>query len=318
MVCLQAQVRAVDQRVGGSGVYSQEAAQVRVAAGYVPRLCRQLALGRFRRDLTPATGKPQYLLGFDGPAAPGLTVAGTVVLKVYGRPRPGEAALQAHWYARGLPTPAVLDFADEPVSWLLMAYQPSAPVSVGSAAGVLELTRELASIMVRVHAEGVVAVPGARPLTAGVLPHLEAVTESLSRHGYPLPRGWRQGARAAYGAGTPVTLHGDLFPGNLLGTASGLQLVDACGYLGDPGFDAARWAVRVGTGTCQPEAVLDAWLAVAGEQDRAVARRMLAVESLMQAGVREIMKDERGEPAEAEDPETVRLLAAAEQLGGSR
>lgn len=315
--CLEAQVRAVDQRLGTRDAYAWEAAEVRVAARYVPQLRRRLGLGQLLRDLTPATGKPQFLFVFDagGALGPGVEEPGPVVLKVYGRRRPGEAALQSYWHSRGLPTPAVHRFADEPVSWLLMAYEAATPVSIGSSDDLLGLTRELASIMAAVHAEGIVPVTGSRYLGQGVLPHLEAVTASLARHGYRLPCRWHEGAEAVYRSGKPVSLHADLFPGNLLRTTSGLQLVDSCGYLGDPGFDAARWAVRVGTDECPPEEVWEAWLAVERELDRAVAWRMLAVESLMQAGVREIVKDERGEPAGTEDPVTLSLLAAAERLG---
>lgn len=306
---LVAQVQAVDARVTEAGVYAHESIEVRRAALEVPVLCRDLRLRRYLGSITPATGKPQFLLLFDdGPDEAGRGGRGGAVLKVYGRSRPAEAALQRRWFSDGLPTPRVLASGDDPVSWVLLEHVPTRPLAVTTSSEVLGLTRDVAGILRRVHAAGPVAGHCAVPLGDGVMPHLVAVVASLVAHGYSPPAGWHEAAAASYAAGQPVTLHGDLFPGNLLNAERGLLIIDSCGYWGDPSFDAARWSVRVANASCSADQVLAAWVEVE-QLHIPTARLMLGVESLMQAGVREIVKVESQQETAGPDPVTAALLA---------
>lgn len=310
---LAAQVVAVDRRVAAAGAYTHESDEVRVAAEQVPLLQRRLNLGQYLGSLTPPTGKPQYLLEFESSDTSSACrrTSGLLVLKVYGRSRPGEAELQGRWSCRGLPTPRIYDYDDSPVSWLLMERIAGGPLATPSSREQsLALTREVAEVMARVHAEGDLEVRGARPLRDAVLPHLEVVVAALLRHAYSVPHDWRTRASRAYGAGRPVSLHGDLFTGNMLRTSDmRLLLVDACAYLGDASFDAGRWAVRLATVDCPPEMLLHTWLKVEN-LDPAVATALLGAECLMQAGVREIVKDEQGRPFSDRDELTLGLVAA--------
>jgi aminoglycoside phosphotransferase (APT) family kinase protein len=120
---------------------------------------------------------------------------------------------------------------------------------------------------------------------------------------------------AAYGDGRRVHLHGDLFSGNVAFDArdGGLRVIDSCAYLGPPEFDAARWCARVGrAGAVQRLA--EGWAEVE-RLDGPLLQRLLGLELLMEAGVRELVKIENGLPWDARDAETVALLAAATATG---
>ncbi|MCD2187865.1 phosphotransferase family protein [Actinomycetospora soli] len=293
------QVAGVDARVQG-GPYADEAVEVRRAARFLDTLVERLGLRGPATSLTPPTGKPQYLLRLaDSSGAP-------VVLKVYGRRRPAEAAVQRVWREHGVPTAKVLAHGDEPVSWLLMAELPGAPPATGSA----ELTPALARLMAHAHQVDIGAVPGTTRLFDAVARHLRAVAAAAAAHGYPMPEDLTDRSQALMTDGPRLCLHGDLTPVNLLVEGGSIHVLDTCGYVGPPEFDAARWCARVG-GAGRARELLARWLAVETELDATRAAGLLALELVMEAGVREIVKDERGQDASAPDPATEALLAAA-------
>jgi hypothetical protein len=310
---LERQVVRVDARAVGGGAYEHERTEIRHAVEWVARLRQELALGRFIRSLTPDTGKPQLLLLFDA------VDRGPVVLKVYGRPRPSEAAVQRLWWRHGVRVPRVLASGDREVSWLLMEFLPGstlAQADVADAAGLLRVSRELADTMVpahRVDPGPLNAGRAGQPLTQALPRHLAAVLGALGRHGYPVRTDWSDRAGELYAMGPPVPLHGDLTVRNLIVGDGGLWLVDSCGYLGPAAFDAARWCARSG-GPHRAEAALDAWLRVETGLDPVLASALLGLELLMEAGVRELVKDEQGKPSSARDERTLACVATSDRL----
>ena len=298
----------VDARViGGGRVYEVERTEARLAAETVRIVIRQLGLDCFAHPVGPRSGKPQFVLAFgrwnsDQP----------VVLKAYGRHEPAEAEVQALWYRAGVPTAKVLAAGNEPTSWLLMPLIDGSTLPSHDAASTsVETTLELARIMSRAH-----AVPLPPSCTGDVLfdaiaPHLNAVCGVLRAHRYDIPVVLQEQALEAYRAGSTTVLHGDLAPGNLmvLNSDRSLVLLDARGYRGDAAFDAARWCARSEDAT-QARRLLDLWCQEEAAIDPELAQRVLAAELLMQAGVREIVKAERGLPI-AHDETTANLVAAA-------
>lgn len=295
-----------------ANLYRGEIAEGERAADRVLDLQKSLGLGAFKRSLTPDTGKPQFLLVFDRDGA-------EVVLKAYGRTRPGEGALQYRWTQAGAPCVPTLAWADEPTSWLLMTLVPGHDLSqelTNDPGRSVPRTVELAAVMQQLSYSTGTDYAGARSLVDGVLIHLDAVVMSLTAHRYTLPPGWREHAIRTYCSGRALPLHGDLFGGNVRvqaqpGPSSGqLLVIDTCGYVGDPAFDAARWTVRTAdpSETGSLAAVADAWREGADTLDERVFAGHLAVEALMQAGVREIVKDEQGLPWHERDAGTLALL----------
>jgi hypothetical protein len=310
---LERQVVRVDARALGGGAYEHERVEIRHAVEWVARLQRDLDLGRFIRSLTPDTGKPQLLLLFDA------VDRGPVVLKIYGRPRPSEASVQRLWWRHGVRVPRVLASGDRQVSWLLMEFLPGSTLSeadVADAAGLLRVTREVAAAMVpahRVDPGPLTAGQTGQPLTQALPRHLAAVLGVLGRHGYPVRPDWSDRASELYAMGPPVPLHGDLTVRNLIVGDGDLWLVDSCGYLGPAAYDAARWCARSG-GPDRAEAALDAWLRLETGLDPDLASALLGLELLMEAGVRELVKDEQGKPSSARDERTLACLATGDRL----
>lgn len=301
---IEEHIDQVDRRVA-DGAYAAEAAEIRRAVKSLGQIREQLGLVKFRCSLNPGLGKPQLLLAFWS------ADRGDVALKVYGRRRPNEAAVQALWSSAGVPVVPVLAAGDDPVSWLLMprvdGQQPCPQASA-------DLTVELAGIMRTAHAVYSAAVGTRRDLEAGVGIHLHKVLATAARHGYPLPDHWERAAREYYREGTDTFLHGDLTVLNLLQDKAGqLHLLDTCGYTGPAEFDAARWSARMG-GVAQAMEFLNAWCRSEPELDRGLADRLLGLEFLMEAGVREIVKEERGLDWAAKDAETLRLLSVGREL----
>ena len=282
-----------------SGAYPDESEEVRMAAAHVRRLRTELGLGRFVCSLTSRGAKPRFLLVFQ------LPPYGEVVLKAYGRPRPGEVHLERLWGRRGVPTVDILDADSTPDTWMLMRRLPLAPLTTEPLRGALlpELTDGVARLVVAAHSVADLS-PEADALRLGyrlsgpaVQKHLEAVSRSLVGHGYRLPAISEQLIRAHAGAAHP--LHGDLGLGNVVRDARDgqLRLLDASAYVGPREFDAARWAARLG-GAEYGEALLERWLSIESGLDRDRARLLLGGEMLMEAGVREIIKDEQRQDAE--------------------
>ena len=301
---IEEQIEQFDRRVTG-GAYSGEAAEIRHAAEIVPRLRDQLGLVEFRASLNPGLGKPQLLLGFWS------AEHGDVVLKVYGRQRPNESAVQAIWHAAGVPVVPVLSAGDDPVSWLLM---PRIPGQQPRPETGPELTGHLAAVLRAAHAVFRPGLRKPRDLAAGVGGHLRRVLAGAERHGYPLPDDSESAALKYYHAGTGTFLHGDLTVRNLLQDDTGrLLLLDTCGYTGPAEFDAARWSARTG-GAAKATALLTVWCQNEPELDRRLAKRLLGLELLMEAGVREIIKEERGIDWTVTDAETRRLLSVGSEL----
>ena len=301
---IEEQIEQVDRRVTG-GAYAGEATEVRLAAEIVPGLRDRLGLVKFRGSLNPGLGKPQLLLGFWS------AEHGDVVLKVYGRQRPNESAVQATWHSAGVPVVPVLSAGDDPVSWLLM---PRVPGQQPGPEACPDLTGHLARILRAAHAVYSPAVGKPRDLLTGVGGHFRQVLAAAERHGYPLPRGWESAALTYYQAGTGTFLHGDLTVRNLLQDDAGrLLLLDTCGYTGPAEFDAARWSARTG-GAAGAAYLLAAWCRSEPELDRRLANRLLGLEVLMEAGVREIVKEERRIDWAVTDAETGRLFSVGSEL----
>lgn len=302
---LDRRVRDVDRRVANGGdVYASDGQAIRQAVAAVEGLRSRLRLGRARGDLAGSRGKPQLLLVFE-------TNSGEeVVLKVYGKHRPAEAAVQGLWARHGVDAAVpVLDSGDEPTSWLLMPRVPGDPPDDAAAAN---LTEQLAAQMARAHR--VIGPAGAaRTLVDGVGYHLQTVLAAAARHGYRPPAGLFETADELMRSATPTHLHGDLGPANLLHRAgSALRFLDTCGYRGPTEFDAARWAARVG-GPERAEELLERWMVVE-RLDRRVAHGLLGVELASEAGVREIRKDEQGLDSSAPDEGTQARLDLARLL----
>lgn len=304
---LDAYIRRVDARVG-DGPYAEESQEIRRAVVMVEHLRRELALGDLLRNVNPDAGKPQVLLAFRSAEA-------DTVLKVYGKRRPNEAAVQGLWAKAGVATAAVLASADEPVSWLLM---PMVQGRVPSSADAPGLTGDVARIMQHAHSVYSAHVGVPKSLYQGIGPHLRAVLAAALRHGYDIPADLGAVAGRIYSAGTPKLLHGDLAGVNLLRAEDGrLCILDTCGYTGPAEFDAARWAARVG-GSARAEVVLDEWMATEVGLVRGLARQLLGLELLMEAGVREIIKDEQGLPWRERDQESSACVDLGLRLAGIR
>lgn len=163
-----------------------------------------------------------------------------------------------------------------------------------SNAEVLDVTVAVAAVVREAH--GVAADPAdAHPtLVDGVLRHLEIAKNTLIRHGYQLSDVVIERCKDLYTAGPATVLHGDLAPNNVVRDPidGQLWLLDPCGYLGPAEFDAARWCARFE----RPElavTALHAWMAIE-TLDVARATELLGAELVMQAGVRELVKDEQG------------------------
>jgi hypothetical protein len=231
-----------------------------------------------------------------------------VVLKVYGRLRPNEAAVQRLWWQEGVATVQILASGDDPVSWLLMPYVTGV---VPFPADEPALTVAVARIMTEAHSIYCANVGSPRDLYAGVGGHLRNVLAVAKRHRYTVPSDVN--AAEIMRSGTPTFLHGDLTPLNLLRGPSGLQILDTCGYTGPAEFDAARWCARLG-GSHGAVEVLERWLDIETTLDSRLAYRLLGLELLMEGGVREIIKEERGLPWTERDDETQRLFEIGDEL----
>ncbi|MGH3692761.1 MAG: phosphotransferase family protein [Pseudonocardiaceae bacterium] len=307
-VAIRQQIEQVDRRVmGGGEVYAAEREEIRRATQTVKQLRIHLELEEFLHTLNPGSGKPQLLLGFRS------VRCGSVVLKVYGRARPNEAAVQEFWAGAGVSVVEVLAAGDDPVSWLLMPMISGAPPELGE---VNALTGALAEIMTTAHAVYSPAVGCPCDLYTGIAGHLGVVLAALRRHGYALPDGWKVAARRLYRSGDPTFLHGDLAPSNLLREPSGrIRMLDTCGYTGPAEFDGARWCARVG-GSQRALPLLNNWMRTESGLDVQLARALLGLELLMEAGVRELVKDERHQSWERKDKETRRCLTLGARLAG--
>lgn len=295
------QLATVARRAGGRS-YAHEPEEVRRAWATLHTLRERLRLETFVRSLNVRRGKPQLLLVFD------RAIGDRVVIKIYGRRRPNESVVQGAWADHGVAVVPVLASGDEPTSWLLMPYVDGAPVSLPEpdSAAAHELTRKVAAEIGHAHTIDAPVVDRS-PLGERLRLHYDATMGSLVRHGYRIPENWWELCAAEFDGAPAVLLHGDAAPANLLRGSAGLVLVDTCGYLGPAEFDAARWCARVG-GWARAERLLSDWLSVETGVDPDRARRLLGCELLMEAGVREIRKDERRQRWDARDPWTLAAI----------
>lgn len=307
-------VRVRDRVVAGGRVYAHEIAEAELAARRVDELRESLELGEFIESLTPWTDKPQFLLVFHSPTD------GRRVLKVYGRRRPGEALTQRAWRAHGVPTVEVQLSGDEPTSWMVMTPLPSTVVAL-TGVETCDMSTTLAAEMAVAHLIGLDVLNNTPAPTRTSLVtlaralelHLGAVEVALVGHGYrPVPQ-WREHCAELTSVPSPTLLHGDLAAANLLRDVGDGRIVvlDSCGYVGPAEFDAARWAARVG-GPDRCHQVLEAWLAVDGSLDEELCLGLLGLELFMEAGVRELVKEERRRPVSYPDQQTLALLATAD------
>lgn len=311
------QVDSVVRRVNnGGGAYQEEIREVQVASENLLKIRRRLGLGELTSNLTPNTGKPQFLLGFQ--RTPGSREQ--VVLKVYGSVRPGEGLTQVVLTKGGAPVIPTRLYGNSPVSWLLMDRVKGRDLTEVIAKGdstLVNETRRIASAMEPFHELAPREYPGVQSLEDAILRHLDAVVAPLKDHGYETPMDWREHAVTTYNAGQKVGLHNDLFSGNVfVGENSQLYILDSAAdhCVGDPAFDAARWIARSVSNLNPKEmwsakrALTRSWLDGEPGLDPTILDQMIAVELLMQAGVVEIVKDEKGLPSVERDSKTLKLL----------
>lgn len=300
----------VDRRVRLTGFAdAADREQIRLAAELVEPLRERLGLGHFQGALVNNTGRPQLVLGFAS------AELGDVVLKVYGKHRPGEAVAQRLWQRHGVPTAHVLAHGDDPATWLLMRRVGGIALTTADLAAdddLLRVTRKLASVMSTAHTAADRPVPGTRRLGVALAPYLDAAVGALTRHGYTAPPGWRAVGARLHTHGPAVLLHGDLGLGNVLRGRGGLCVLDASAYWGHAAFDAARWCARV-AGPQRCLAALRAWLEVESALDSDHALALLGLELLLEGGVRESVKRQRGLPLDARDDVTLAYLARARE-----
>lgn len=309
------QIERVDSRIisGVAPQYAAERDHVRIAANRVLCLQRELGLGRFLGPVGHVKSKPQFLLGFQ-------TEQGRAVLKVYGRARASESLSQRIWSSAGVPVPSLYSFDNTPTSWLLMEYLDGEPLYLPGQglARMEDFTTQLAHVMAQAHGVSddpvLVSSEDWPRLEQELTKHLSAVLPSLLRHGYHHGLAWPAILEKACRTEHPVILHGDLAGANVLRCRSDqeLALIDICGYLGPREFDAARWAARSG-GALKAHLLLELWLQLRPDFDRRRALAFLGLELLMEAGVREIVKDEIGESPDADDAGTIALILAAQE-----
>jgi Phosphotransferase enzyme family len=318
--CLAALIERVDRRVHQArGSYDQDSSHVRRAAQQVLNLRNELNLGRLVGPVGPERTKPQFLLLFE------RSNGDRVVLKVYGKTRPGEAVAQIAWRHHGVRVVDVLDAGDDPTSWLIMRAVETRPVALSGQLTrdqLTALTAELAEVLASAHAVGMqllardeVPLAGLQHLETAIKQHLAVAIQALQRHGYAPHRDWRTLTQALRAPESAALLHGDLVVGNVVRDAADHQLLllDSCGYIGPPEFDAARWAARAG-GAASGLIVLSSWLDVEPGLNSHLAHTLLALELVMEAGVRELVKEEQGEPWHAFDDLTHELLETADEI----
>ncbi|MEV4254850.1 phosphotransferase [Spirillospora sp. NPDC049652] len=305
---LRGQIAQVDRRValsGGRDAHDRD--QIRTAAALAGSLRRTLGLGRFRGVLTGNTARPQLVLGFS------CANRGHVVLKVYGKRRPGEAQTLRLWARHGVPAAPVLDNGDDPTTWLLMSrVEGNVPRQddLADDAVLTALTRDLATTMATAHAVTSADVPGGRPLSPTMTGYLNAAVAVLAAHGYEPPARWRE-ATSVYDAGPATLLHGDLGLSNIIRDRHhGLRLLDPSAYIGHPGFDAARWCARA-AGPHRAETALATWCEAEPAADTPHTRTLLGLELLLQAGTREAVKLHHGQHKSDRDPLTQAFLTQA-------
>jgi streptomycin 6-kinase len=315
---LQAQIARVDSRVvGGGNLFADDSTEARTAADQVRRLRHTLRLGRFLGPVGYIKSKPQFLLLFDSPGGP-------VVLKTYGRCRPGEARVQRLWRDHGVRVVDVLDAGDHPTSWLLLAPVEVEPVARKPLTPdeLSATTAELAALMAPAHAAGRATLTerpdfrtGLKTLSSAITTHLGGVMVALRRHGYPVRDDWDRLVRQLCESHKPTLLHGDLGGGNVVRDAADgrLWILDSCGYVGPAEFDVARWSARTGQ-AARSEDALSGWLDVESQLDVFRARALLGLELLMEAGVTELVKDEQQQSLNFPDAVTEELLDTATRL----
>ncbi|MFI0366487.1 phosphotransferase family protein [Actinomadura sp. 1N219] len=310
VAALREQIAQVDRRVALSGgLDADDRKQIRSAADLAESLCRTLDLGSFGGVLTDNSARPQLVLAFSSPDR------GDMVLKVYGKQRPGEAQALRLWARHGLPAPVVVESGDDPSTWLLMTRVDGATFSRGDlddTHALISLTRKVADVMAQAHALDGSGVSWARPLAPTLTTYLEASVAALIAHGYKLPSHWREAA-SLYGRGPVTLLHGDLGLGNVMRARNGtLCLLDPSAYRGHAAFDAARWCARI-AGPDRVEAALAAWLEAEPTIDTTLVRTLLGLELLLQAGVREAVKRQQGRQSDGRDAVTHAFLTEADR-----
>jgi len=283
------------------------------AAETVLKLRRRLRLGAYREALI-VDSKPRFILAF---AAGGFRFAdGTapeeIVLKVYALPHPGEGQLQALWRERGLPVPRCSFGRTANFDWLVLERLSGRRINPTSRRERLALTERISSFGPPMHDRKLRQSVRLRALTDTMLPRFLTACRALESANHNLNPAWGRRAAVTYASGQAGPLHGDLAVENILCTADqSLYLFDASALLGDPSFDAARWAARLASDQCRPEEILDHWLINERFSDPELTMRMLAVECILEAGSREIITAERGIEPSMSDPTTVGLIAAA-------
>lgn len=162
------------------------------------------------------------------------------VLKHYLRPDRGNeaagTALLSAWADRG-----AVHILEETDTTVLMEYLEGPSLGDIARSGAPDhALRLLADTASRLHAAPVASVPGLQPLAQVFEPLLtlsQVGTEKLCRD---LTRAADLARHLLSSQPDPVPLHGDLHPENVIVTSDGPRVIDAKGYLGDPGFELAN------------------------------------------------------------------------------
>ncbi len=309
---LQADLRRQMVAAGREATGTDRAA-LASAAQTVLKLRRRLRLGTYREALV-LDSKPRFILAF---AAGGFEFAdGTaceqIVLKVYALPHPGEGRLQALWRERGLPVPRCSSGRTANFDWLVLERLSGWRISPTSRRERLALTERISSFGPPMHDRELRQPVRLRALTDTILPRFLTACRALESANHDLNPAWAHRAAVTYASGQAGPLHGDLAVENIFCTADqSLYLLDASALLGDPSFDAARWAARLASDQCRPEEILDHWLINERFSDPELTMKMLAVECILEAGSREITKAETGIKPSASGRTTAGLIAAA-------
>ncbi|NOD63018.1 MULTISPECIES: aminoglycoside phosphotransferase family protein [unclassified Ruegeria] len=185
-------------------------------------------------ELVAETGQAQVwkVLSKHGPAA----------LKLYRRPdrgneAPGSALLNA-WRDRG----AVRIFNEERSAVLMEWLDGPSLGDIARSGRPDDTTRILAETAARLHGKASVRVQGLRPLDQVFTPLFNCAFAPTC------PTLLRNDVLSAMAMGrhllksqlTPVPLHGDLHPDNIIMTDAGPRVFDAKGYIGDPAFELAN------------------------------------------------------------------------------
>lgn len=215
-----------------------------------------------------------------------LTSGKIGVLKVYGRPEPGEIEVLRLWAGEGIPCPAIVAAGQDGAGFVLMLEVPGKPLA--QVAPTRQARARHTGAAVATFASAHVSAAQVTALgTVGdnVFPNLLwAASTSLPTNGFSVHPRWQSVFRALT-AQNPVVVHGDPAAGNLIVTPQDtLCLIDPSGCVGPREFDAARWIARLHLPD-MTDALIETACHVDPSLDPSLLRGWLGLEFLLEAGV---------------------------------